>query len=145
MRVEPNVPSPEASAPVETTVRTGTGVLRWFRQLTLVRQFALVGSLVTLAGMGVTGKWVAEAIQMGVVRNSAISSAVYMESFIAPLSQELVEKTEFKPETIAHMREVLSNPPLSERIVSVKIWREGGEDRLCLGRGADRQGVPARG
>lgn len=107
--------------------QNGTGISRWFRRLTLVRQFALVGGIVTLVGMGVTGNWVAEAIQMGVVRNSAISSAVYMESFIAPLSQELVDNTDFKPATIAHMRQVLSNPPLSDRIVSVKIWREGGK------------------
>lgn len=98
-----------------------------FARLTLVAQFALVGSLVALAGMALTGNWVATAIQTGVVRNSAISSAVYMESFIAPLSQELVDNIHFQPATIARMQSVLSNPPLSDRIVSVKIWREGGK------------------
>lgn len=102
------------------------GIAGWFAGQTLVRQFALVGSLVTVAGMGITGNWVADAIQTGVVRNSAISSAVYMESFIAPLSQELVDQIEFRPDTIARMQSVLSGPPLSGRIMSVKIWREGG-------------------
>lgn len=99
---------------------------RGFARLSLVRQFALVGSLVALAGMAVTGNWVANAIQASVVRNSAISSAVYMESFIAPLSQELVANADFRPDTVARMQSVLSSPPLSDRIVSVKIWREGG-------------------
>ncbi|WP_172960966.1 sensor histidine kinase [Oceaniglobus roseus] len=92
----------------------------------LHHRFAIAGSLVTLVGMAVIGTLVGSSIETGVVRNSAISSAVYMESFIAPLSQELVDEESLSPETIARMNALLEQAPLSERVVSVKIWRPGG-------------------
>ena len=98
----------------------------WLGAMPLHRRFALVGSLVMLAGMAVIGHWVADEIEKGVVRNSAISSAVYMESFIAPLSQELAEKRALSPATIDRLNQLLQTEPLRERIVSVKIWRPGG-------------------
>lgn len=94
--------------------------------LPLHHRFALAGSVVTLIGMLVIGSIVSRSIETGVVRNSAISSAVYMESFIAPLSQELVSSTGLSDETIGRMRDILDQPPLSDRMVSVKIWRQGG-------------------
>lgn len=97
-----------------------------FTTLPLHYRFALVGSFVSLIGMLVVGDLVSRSIESGVVRNSAISSAVYMESFIAPLSQELAEARQFSPVTLARMRALLEQPPLSERVRSVKIWREGG-------------------
>lgn len=92
----------------------------------LHHKFALTGSVVTLIGMLVIGHLVSSRIQSSVVRNSAISSAVYMESFIAPLSQELVASAALSPETIARLDRMLSGPPLSEQIYSSKIWRKGG-------------------
>lgn len=99
---------------------------RWMLRLPLHHRFALVGSVVSLIGMLVIGSLVSRSIEAGVVRNSAISSAVYMESFIAPLSQPLAEGRHFSAEAIAHMRDLLERPPLSDRVRSVKIWRSGG-------------------
>lgn len=106
--------------------RALAGLRRWLTGLPLHRRFALVGSLVMLLGMLVIGRWVLIEIESGVVRNSAISSAVYMESFIAPLSQELAESEVLSPATIERMRHILAGEPLAARIVSVKIWRPGG-------------------
>lgn len=89
-------------------------------------RFAVVGSLVSLIGMIAIGNFVSNQIESGVVRNSAISSAVYMESFIAPLSQELAAGHGFDAATLAEMRETLESPPLSDRILSVKIWLGDG-------------------
>lgn len=94
--------------------------------LPLHRRFALVGSLVMLVGMLVVGTWVSSEIEDGVTRNSAISSALFMESFIAPLSQELVDSDRLSANTIARLRTLLAKPPLSEEIVAAKIWRPGG-------------------
>lgn len=98
----------------------------WLPRMPLHRRFALVGSLVTFIGMLVIGNLVSGRIETGVVRNSAISSAVYMESFVAPLSQELAGSEMLSPETIDRMRSLLEQPPLTERIISVKIWKRGG-------------------
>lgn len=92
----------------------------------LHHRFAIVGSLVSLIGMFAMGEVVTGSIETGVVRNAAISSAVYMESFIAPLSQELAERQAFTDETLERMRLLLESEPLADRVRSVKIWREGG-------------------
>ena len=110
-----------------------------FAALALHHRFAVVGSLVSLIGMAAIGEVVSDSIESGVVRNAAISSAVYMESFIAPLSQELAEGQEFSAETQEKMRSLLEREPLSDRVKSVKIWREGGliafaSDRNMIGQ-----------
>ncbi len=97
-----------------------------FARMPLHYRFALVGSVVSVIGMVAIGDLVSRSIETGVVRNSAISSAVYMESFIAPLSQELATGRSLSPETISHMQALLNQPPLADRILSVKVWREGG-------------------
>ena len=74
--------------PVRRRLRT---VADRIAALPLHHRFAMAGSVVTLIGMLVIGSLVSRSIETSVVRNSAISSAVYMESFIAPMSQELAE------------------------------------------------------
>lgn len=94
--------------------------------LSLDRRFAIAGSVVTLIGMIAVGAWVNRQIEIGVTRNSAISTAIYMESFIAPLSQELAHANTLAPETVAQLGQLFASPPLSGRIVSAKIWKPGG-------------------
>lgn len=115
------------------------GLGAWFSGLSLDRRFAVAGSLVTLIGMLAVGAWVAREIETGVVRNSAISTALYIESFIAPLSQELAHDDALTAESIARLRGLLEEPPVSDRIVSVKIWKKGGlvvyaSDSALIGR-----------
>lgn len=103
--------------------------LRWRRRMAAVplhHRFALVGSIVTLLGMLAVGSLVSDSIQTSVVRNAALSSAVYMESFVAPMSQELADSRGLSPASIGRMRALLDEPPMSERILSTKIWRTGG-------------------
>lgn len=99
---------------------------RWLAARPLHHRFAIAGSLVTLVGMVVIGNLVSSSIETGVVRNSAISSAVYMESVIAPMSQELAGAERLSAETVTRMDTLLQQPPLADRVISVKIWRPGG-------------------
>ena len=89
-------------------------------------RFAVAGSGVMFAGMLVIGSWVIGEIEKGVTNNSAISAAMYMESFIAPMSQELANGKNLEPETRLRLDKLFSESPLSERIASVKIWLPGG-------------------
>ena len=59
-------------------------------------------------------------------RNSAISAAVYMESLIAPLSQDLADGNELSREQRANLEEILARPAVRERILSVNIWKDAG-------------------
>jgi signal transduction histidine kinase len=49
-----------------------------------------------------------------------------MESFIAPLSQELVAQDDLSPESRDRLTATLEQGAVAERILSVKIWKEGG-------------------
>jgi signal transduction histidine kinase len=95
--------------------------------LPLDRRFALVGGMVSIVGMAVIGAFVSSRIESAVVRNSAISAAIYMESFVAPLSQELLQRDELSVESRTRLDDMLAQPGIAERILSVKIWREDGQ------------------
>jgi DNA-binding CsgD family transcriptional regulator len=93
--------------------------------LPLYQRFALNGSVVMLAGMALIGSWVASSIEESVTRNSTIATSICMESFIAPLSQELASADALSPAAIERLRAPLLTPTLADRIVSVKIWKHG--------------------
>ncbi len=116
--------------------RRGAGF--WSR-LTLAQRFALMGGVVMLAGMTVIGSWVSHRIEGGVVRNTAVATALYVESFITPLSQELGRSDSLSPEAAGALHDIFTNTPLGERVVSFKIWKRGGRiahasDPALIGR-----------
>lgn len=79
-----------------------------------------------LIAMLVAGRWVSARIEEGVVRNTANATAQYMESFISPLSQDLADSDTLSLGAKRALEEIFSNTPLGERVVSFKIWKEGG-------------------
>lgn len=97
----------------------------WSR-LSLPHQFMLAGSLVMFVAMVLVGSWVSKRIEQAAVQNFAIIAANYVESFIAPVTQDLAENDTLSPPAQQAMIEVFSTTALNERIVSYKIWKEGG-------------------
>ncbi len=73
------------------------------------------------------GFWVARRIEDAVVRNTANATALYMESFIAPLIQDLATAPQLKPENDAALSRLLTDTPLGSRVVSFKIWVKGAK------------------
>lgn len=90
-------------------------------------QFALAGGLVMALAASVVGSWVSDRIEQGVVQNSGVAAALFMESFISPLSQELADDNGLSEPARAALKEVFTATALGERVVSYKIWREDGE------------------
>ncbi len=101
-------------------------VVRQWRGLSLAGQFALAGSLVLLAGMLVIGAWVTRQIEDGVTRNTAAATALYLESILAPLSQELASSDALSPGARRAVDEILTNTPIGDRLAAFKIWKPGG-------------------
>ena len=99
---------------------------RYWKTLSLVRKFMIMGGLVVIAGAVVIGSWVARQIEEGVTRNAAITSALYVDSFISPLTIELQEKDTLSVGPIRALDEIFNNGPVGSRMVSVKIWRPDG-------------------
>ncbi len=94
--------------------------------LSLSQRFAATGGLVMLAAMIVIGLWVTSRIERNVIDSTAASTALYMDSFIAPLTQELDVSDTLSIGPIRAIEEMLSGSALGERIVAIKIWKPGG-------------------
>lgn len=111
---------------------------RW-RDWSLATQFAVAGGVVMLIAMLVVGRWVSMRIEDAVVRNTANATAQYMESFISPLSQDLAKSDTLSPGAKRALDEIFTNTPLGQRVVSFKIWKDGGlvveaSDKAIIGR-----------
>ena len=101
-------------------------LLRVFLEQSLLRQFVLAGGVVMFVAAMAVGNWVADRIEQGVVQNSATSAALYMESYISPLSADLSAEEGLSDPARAALREIFLGTALEDRVVSYKIWKEGG-------------------
>lgn len=92
----------------------------------LARRFAIAGSVVLIFGGVAIGAWVADEVETSVTRNTAAATALFMESVIAPLSQELVESDRLSIGASRALEEIFVNTPIGERVISYKIWKPDG-------------------
>lgn len=98
---------------------------RW-RDASLVVRFLTAGGAVMLVAMLVIGGWISGRIREAVVSNAASVGALYLESFVSPLSQELAANDRLSEPASRALAEVFAAPGIGERIVSYKIWKPGG-------------------
>jgi signal transduction histidine kinase len=97
----------------------------WWSQ-PLSRQFFFASTAIFLAGMGIAGAWIANRIAAGVTHNTAAATALYFESFIAPMVQTLATQDELPADTQRELGRLISETSLGRRVVSFKIWLKGG-------------------
>lgn len=97
-----------------------------FWKFSLPMQFAIVGGAVMFFTMILVGQFITTRIEQAVVQNSASSAALYMESFISPLSQELAISDSLSEPARRALIEIFEETAIGERIVSYKIWKKGG-------------------
>ena len=96
-------------------------------QMSLAQQFALASGLVMLLAAVVVGLFVSSRIEEVVVRNTANATALYMESFISPLSQDLASADQIAPDNLAALERLLVETPLGRRVLTFKIWVKGAK------------------
>src|SRR5262245_33248572 len=101
-------------------------VQRWWSALALQKQFTLAAAVVLLAGMISIGLWVADRVVRAVTFNSAAAIALYMESSVAPLLQELQASDRLTEATQLKLDQLLAQPVIGDLIVSMRIWRLDG-------------------
>lgn len=94
--------------------------------MSLVAQFALAGGAVMCLAILIVGHFVANRIEEAVVRNSANSTALFMESFLSPLSQDLEASDELSPGALRALEEVFAKSVLKDRVATFNIWKDGG-------------------
>jgi hypothetical protein len=108
----------------------GTGTIargrEWLGGLSLTARFAMTASGVLLAVAVIGGIWVTEIIARSAVASAASATALFMESIIGPLTQELAISDTLSIGPIRAIEEVMATSALGERVVSVKIWKPEG-------------------
>ena len=102
-----------------------TWVDSW-RTKSLSQQFALMSSVVLLGGMVTIGAWVAEEIETSVTFNTAVSTALYFDSFVAPHVQELATQDRLSQDRQTSLNALLDDTAIGNRVASFKIWKPGG-------------------
>ena len=100
--------------------------LRRWSKLSLALQFLVAGGVGLLAVMLVVGLWVTSQIRQGVTRNSAATTALYVDSVIAPLLPDMRKSRELSDSVKRALDETLDQGALGKRLASFKLWRRDG-------------------
>jgi signal transduction histidine kinase len=98
----------------------------WWPTLSLARKFALVSSAVVLGGMVIIGSWVAMQVEHAVRHNVASSTAIYMDSFVTPLLQDLVKNDSLSATSETALDALMHVAAVNMRVVAIKIWGPRG-------------------
>jgi len=96
------------------------------KRLSLFQRFSITGFVIMVLGTLGIGWWLGEQIKAGVIRESAATSALYMNSFIAPNLQELNNSVSLTPWHITVLSRVLKQANLGQQIVTFKVWDHQG-------------------
>ena len=68
----------------------------------------------------------AEKIETSVTFNTAVNTALYIDSFVAPHAQELATQNWLSEDRQASLDELLHSTAIGSRIASFKLWKPGG-------------------
>jgi signal transduction histidine kinase len=119
-------------------VRLPNLIAHWNGQ-SLARQFLLAGGLVSIIATVIVGIFVANLIEEAVTRNSAASTALYVDSIIAPILPDMTTTERLDGSIERALDETLSQGALGRRLVSFRLWRKDGtilyaNDKKLMGR-----------
>jgi signal transduction histidine kinase len=95
--------------------------------LRLVKVFTVASLLIIIAGGIGIGLWVVDQIERGVINESALTTAMYIDSMIAPHLPYLDETGSLSPEHAGHLNELLTESTFSQRIATFKIFIAEGQ------------------
>jgi signal transduction histidine kinase len=65
-------------------------------------------------------------VERAVRHNVASSTAIYMDSFVTPLLQDLVTKDSLSDESVRALDALMESAPVNMRVVAIKIWGPRG-------------------
>jgi len=87
----------------------------------------LAGLITLFLGLLGIGSWVESQIINGVIHRAGATTALYVESFVAPNLQELGVSNEILPEHALALENLLQDTPLGQQIVAFKVWDTRGK------------------
>lgn len=93
-----------------------------FTRLSLARQYLLVSFLVMLLAMFVIGAFVARQIEAQVIERTAAFTSLYVNSYVTHYLSSIPETGALSADDIRGLDRLIKESPLSEEIVSFKVW-----------------------
>lgn len=96
------------------------------RQATLAQRFMLASLIILIAGMAGIGVWIGNEIKNGVIHRSGATTALYVDSFVTPILQELGATGTLSPEHHEQLSNLLQETPLGQQIVTFRVWDTTG-------------------
>nr|WP_260900557.1 sensor histidine kinase [Chelativorans sp. EGI FJ00035] len=105
----------------------------------LAAQFLVAGGLVSVAAMVIIGVLVTNLIQDSVTRNSAATTARYVDSVIAPLLPDMQRSKVLADPVKRALDETLGQGALGNRLASFNLWSRDGtilysKDKTLIGK-----------
>ena len=97
------------------------------RQATLLQRFLLASLVILIAGMAGIGVWVGNEIKNGVIHRTGATTALYVDSFVAPLLQELGATGDLSPEHRLQLSKLLQDSSMGQQIVTFRVWDTTGK------------------
>jgi signal transduction histidine kinase len=94
--------------------------------MSLSERFAITGSIVIVLSAVIASTVVDRVISSSVISNTAAATALYMDSSVSPLAQDLKHSDTLPAERAAVLQAMLADNALGQRIVSIKLWKPDG-------------------
>jgi signal transduction histidine kinase len=98
-----------------------------WRKQSLARQFLWAGSAFTVSAMLLVGLLVTKLIEETVTRNAATSTALYVDSVIAPLLPDMAKAEMLDEASRRALDETLNQGALGKRLLTFRIWSRAGQ------------------
>lgn len=95
-------------------------------RLTWEQRFMIASLVILVAGMEGIGAWITSQIEAGVVHRTGETAAVYMDSAVAPLLQNLATGGEIGADETRKLDDLFRTTPLGQQIYSFKVWNRQG-------------------
>lgn len=92
----------------------------------VVTSFVVSAALVLLIGMALFGTWVTQRSTDAILQHSAHSAAMFMDSAIEPLVQELATQPQLSPKSVEAIDSLLTHKAISKKLSGIVIWRRDG-------------------
>ncbi|WP_234717126.1 sensor histidine kinase [Ensifer adhaerens] len=111
----------------------------WFHRQTLSVQFLLASSVLILLAAAIAGYLISEEVSKNTAHDRAASTALFMQSILEPMAQELDEAKELSPATIARLDHLFADQQFRSRFPYFELWRPDGtvaysSSRQLIGR-----------
>src|SRR5215211_3489330 len=107
--------------------KMGANARSRLERLSPAQRFMLGSLLILAVGMVVIGAWVTRQIEDGVVDRTAATTALYVDSLVAPPLQDLAESGALSPESVDRLDWLFADTPLGQEVVVFQVWDPSGQ------------------